>query len=548
MTTNRPMRRAMGTLVLAVGMLAYSAAGAGAVGVRPALLGVADSHAIKIKLTLPSPDQLRATLEALGVPKGAIPKLPADCKTPVGDLPTDGCTIEQVISLNQSSVGPGRATGTASLLAGLLQQSVSTTCTTSGCNESQSMGQKIEKILDPIIKGGIGTVKVAGADSMAKGLRTSVNSTGLVHVDLSLANLIGPGGLLAVVGENLNTLTSTVNDLLDSNINPALEQLFKLAPILKDTLKDFGEVGPIKHIPTLTNTSLLNLDVLTGNASVQPGANRFVAQSESRVSDIHILGTWLTIDSIVAKAQAFVDLNSNQKLAAVDPESPAFGKDAQKVFSSLPVDATRSLGLTAIDLAGLLKIGGGTRASIEEKLMNNAGVLLVEQTLREHEKDLPGTEKSIEDLIAAIDILTNTAGITVDRIKGFRDVPKSFHAGSITSHPDARTTETDSDANLNLKAESLSDMIRILVAPKIPLVQNGFTPAGSLVPRLGPEDYVPTGLKLEIDLPRAHAMVAQGAAVLGFHIARTGVPGVRWLAVIMLVGAAVMIRKFALSK
>jgi hypothetical protein len=502
------LRQGAAAFAVAIGIMAITGTGAsaGALGLPEILNGRADSQALRIDLLLPSTDSLNGALAKLGVPTTVLP----------GGLL--GNKFTQIVSLNHGEVARSatasvadHASGFAAPLQGLLggADKVESRCDSPACGGAKSSSAVEINVLNEVIPGGLGTIRVAGADSITRSMVDTRNVSGLADVNLSLKNLFAIPEL-APLAEALQMLTETVNDTVLPLINPTLDDV---GDLLADTLdgtplEGAATVGPINPIPDLTKVSLLDLSILDAIANVNPmtpksgpgkGVKGLQAQSSAKVANLDILGT---------------GKNAWAHLGAVGLTTSSF---ANGVAGS--AKANSDVEIVGADLGGLLGLSIPTDTLRD--LTNGTAVKEVVKTL-----GLPGDQEA--DLLATVDLIYNVAGITIT----------------------AFGEETDIDPKGNF-ANASAGTLAIRVEPKIPdpqaLLNN--SPAGAVVPKLSKSDYISTGLVLQVALPNASSAVSIGKVLPKTFPPppNTGV-GLPLLGAVVLMGSAILIRRFALAK
>lgn len=501
------LRRSAAALAVALGMMAIGGTGANAAsGVPDILNGVADSQALQIELQLPSTDSLNKALQELGLGAAAV--------LPNGLL---GNKITQTISLNHGEVlrnvrnnVADHAAGFAAPLQGLIGgvDKVATRCDGADCTQARSTSGLTVKVLDPVIPGGIGTIKIAGGDSITRSIIDTRNSSRLAEVNLRLAPLFEVQGLEAVA-DALNTLRETINEQVLTAVNPVLSDVGDAVDgLLEGTpLEDHVTVGPIKDIPDFTKVDLLDLEVLKSHADVRPftpksgagkGVTGLLATSSAKVANLDILGTgdnaWAHLGAVGLTTSSFA--NGVKGAAEGDADVQVVGADLGGLLGiDVPVDTLQDL------------TDGDAVKAVVEKL------------------GLPDAQEG--DLLAAVDLVYNIAGITINTFPVTRDV----------------------DPNGKF-AYANAGTLEIIVEPKIP-VPTALTnlPAGGLVPRLTEDDFVSTGLALKVTLPNANSGVSVGR-VKGGRITPPPTTGVAFplMGAVVLIGAALLVRRFALAK
>jgi hypothetical protein len=508
MKVTNTIRRASAVLTVAIAMLAVTGpANAAGTGLPVTLSGVADSQALRVQLTLPGVDALKAALLDAGVPVGSLPN------TGLG-----GITIDEKISLNHGEVAhnlqgvQNRASGFATAItgvlpvAGSLTQSVSSSCigTSSNCTGGTPVA-----LINQDLPADLGHLKVAGAESVTSDLLNTRNVTGLVDAKVDIASLIGQGAPLAQVGELLNTLTSTINTEVLPPVNDALGDLEKTlettlenaSPEVKAQLDKLVTLGTIEDLPDLRTVSLAELTVLGAKADVVSktinGVKGLNAISSSSVADVNILGGWASIEAVKILADSF----------------------ANGVKGAAKSDATSSI--VGAKLGGLLgaDIDG---ADIDAIIHPDNLKAAIRAAAEKYDLDA----NKAEDLVHALELVTNIAGIEA---KFFGTTENVDPAGKF--------------------ADATAGTLALIVEPKVPVLDTMFTLPGQTVPQF--KEYVSTGVRLRIDLPNASSAVSVAANVLNRRFpapkGRTGV-GTPFLVAFVLLGLAAGIRKFATSK
>ncbi|HVL32838.1 MAG TPA: hypothetical protein VM600_04580 [Actinomycetota bacterium] len=546
-------RKVAAVFAVALSVLVVSGSGAGAATTTTRVRGAAKSQAISVKVTLPSSAQLKTVLKGLGVDASAIPE-------------TKGITVEQVISLNSADVDPSSgAKGFAAALAGYadiaglarpeLNRSVSSSCASASCASREETAVLRKNLLEEAIPGGIGIIEIAGAESESSSNTSSINRTALARLNINLAKLIGPNAPLAAVGEALASLTTTVNNTVLPAVNPVLANVENtligaLPAAVRQEIDPIVTLGTINPIPDLRTVDLIDLTVLAGRADITPkktsgGVDLLTASSESKVTDVKILGNWATIGSVFAKATAHGPLKTTEEdlgtitfRRGTTPALPASGADAKKYadyqekakqfITKLPaelLDGKPVLDVQNINLGGLV----GVKLTAEDILdLNN-----VAKIRRILDGAIPANDAKTQ-VMNAFDLIARTSGITVDRVRG--GLQKDFNV--------AMSGGDRSQADAQFLVKAVSDTLRIRVEPKIPVgLKNVDLTKG--IPVLQDSDFVSTGISVEVTLPNADASVAQGK-VLGVEFARTGVT-TPFMAAFFLIGAAILVRRFALS-
>lgn len=499
MTKTTTMRKGAAALVLAVGVLAITGTGAGAAVESPAILdGFANSQALKIKLVVPALDDLKASLIAAGIPITAVP-----------NTNVAGVSLEQAISVNSGNARKQGATAASSGFAAagigaLVNRSARSSCSSSSCTEGESTAVLAKtQLLGPANPPtGIGSIEIAPSNSMSSTFLDTKNRTGLIAVELDARDLLGPNGTLSVVGNALTTLANTVNSAVLPVVNPAVQSfidtidgLDAIKPV-RDELYRYATLGQIKPLPDPAATKLLSLDVLSGTANVgqevRGNTNGLLSTASSNIADLKVLGGWVSVDSARLTSTAY----ANGTVASAD--------------------ATNNALIAGATLGGLLNVD---ISKSDLKRLTDPETL--KNVLRE---TVPGLDTQVEDVAAAIDLVYNIAGVSVDFLPSTKSV-----------QPNGRFARAEAGT------------LRITIAPQIPILANGVTPAGSAVPRLAADDYVPTGLKLTIDLPSTEVQASAGEVkCVGRCGSRTGV-GTAWGAIMLLFGGAFLVKRFGLA-
>lgn len=505
MTKTTMIRKGAAALVLAVGALAITGTGAGAAVTTPDTLdGFANSTALKVKLVVPSPDELKARLVAAGIPVSAIP-----------NTNISGITLEQAIAVNSGNARKqGSVTSAsgfaASAIGSLLNRSARSSCSRAACTEGESSTILPKTtLLGPVSPpAGIGSIEIGAADSMTSSFLDTKNRTGLVTVDLDARQLLGAGGSLSVVGNALTSLTSTVNNSVLPVVNPVIQTFIDtidgldVAKPVRDELYNYATLGQVKPLQDPTTTKLLSLDVLSSDANVvretQENTVGLKSTSSANIADLKILGGWVSVDSLKLSSLAYAN---------------AASATATATNNSTVVGATLG-GLVNVDISKSDLV----RLTDPETLSN-----VIRETV-------PGLDTQVEDVVAAIHLLYNIAGIKVELLPAVEE----------------KDVARDKSASV---AYAKAGTIRITVEPKIPVLANGVTPAGSAVPRFGADDYVSTGLSLTVDLPATEVKATAGTVKC---IGGPGCPpptgvGTAWGAILLLFGAAFTVKRFGFA-
>jgi hypothetical protein len=532
MKVRNSLRRSAAVFVVAVATFVAAGSGAQAAPALPSVLnGVADAQALHIELSLPTLPALQNTLsKVLGVPTAALPALPAQLTSL---LSTVG-NLDEVVSLNHGEVMHGvtksvdHALGFANPLTGTLDSvlktlgvnstAVSSSCTkNAGCTSSNPLPSQLQNGLNIALPAGLGSIKIAGAQSLTSNVLNTQNLTGLVDIKLGLSGLLGTGGALAPVGAAIKQLTDTLNTQVITAVNgalgPVIDQLngaiqqTPLAPVKAELDKLITLNKVINAIPDLTKADLLDLSVLTAGANVvkavgASGATGIMSSSNSKIANLDILklgnaNGWAHVDAINLATKAFAD-----------------GVKADSIASAVQ-------SITGGNLGGLLglHISNGDLADL---LNGKALTSTLQQVLKQ--ANVPANVG--DSLVGAVKMLYNIAGITVENVG----------------------TQIVKQANF---ASAKAGTLKITVAPKLPVLGSLSSLAGGAVPSLDSIKYVSTGIALQIELPNSSAMSAMGATVLPVHFntphARTGV-GTPFALAFILIGAAILVKRYALAK
>lgn len=501
------LRRAAAVVAASVAMMAIAGSGASAAstGLPVTVDAAAASQALRLKITLPSLAELEAILTKVTGQTVTLPDV---------DLPASIPTvIDQKISLNNATVlkslkGSNKAAGFAAATVGNLlpNANVATHCVKGGSCTDNTQSLIAQTLSLPA---GLGKVDVAAAKSSALSPTSSLNTTALAQVDLSLAELIKTAGL----SETLKTLTDIVNAQVLPVVNQQLaaaektinDLLAAQAPAIKKEIDKVITLGTIKDLPQLDKVGLLNLTVLAANANTSPktvgGVNGMLASARSKVTDLDILGGWATIDAVGLKSESYANGVKAQAKAQSDAE------------------------IVGLDLGGALGI------HVEEQdikdFLGDPSTLI--EAIAEDAPD--GLEEPFGEIVAALKLLQTIAGISFDFIE--------------------ESTMIDPKGQF---AKSSAGTMVLRIEPKIPTLdalKNATPGVGGVVPRLKESDYVSAGIRIQLELPSAATSVAVNNPVKGQLFrgpdAKSGV-GTPLLAVVMLLGAAFTIRRFALSK
>jgi hypothetical protein len=547
---SKSLRRSTAVLAVVLATFVASGSGAQAASLPEIANGVADSQALHLQIALPSVADLQNVLgAALGVDTSALPALPSA----VQNLLSTVSNVDEVISLNHGEVMHGvtrtinHAQGFATPLSGTLDSVLKTlglsgmTATSScsanaGCtsnNGLSSVGQTAGGAVDatkPVVitlPAGLGTIKLAGAQSITKNLLDTTNYTGLVDVKLGLAGLFGPNGVLSALRPALTSLQTAINDqalpqvnsvlqTVETNVNGLLDNT-ALAPVIapvKDELNKLVTIGDsINAIPDLTTADLLDLSILTANASVSKatgasGAIGVLSQSASKIANLDILKAagkqgWAHVDAINLGTKAFADGVKSDAIA--EATNNVVGGDLGGLLG---------IHISNADLVDLLN--GTAVTSTLQKVLTNAGL----------------DATSISSLMGAVNMLQNVIGIKVE------NVGTQVHKAAASAFAKAGT-------------------LRISVSPQVPVLSSlqsvlSTALSSQALPDFSKVKYVALGAKplLSIELPNASSVSAMGKTFgvsLPTPHARTGV-GTPFAVAFIMIGAAIVVRRFALAK
>jgi len=539
MKVRNSLRRSAAVLTVVVATFVAAGSGAQATPALPSILnGVADAQALHLKLALPTLAGLQNTLSSvLGVPTSALPALPAQLTSLLNSV----SNLDEVISLNHGEVMHGitktvdHALGFANPLTGSLDSVlktlgvnstvVSSGCTkNAGCTSSNALPSQLQNGLEIALPQGLGTIKIAGAQSITKNLTDTQNLTGLVNVKIGLSGLLGAGAPLAAVGDQLQKLTDTLNQQVISQVNKALAPVIStlqdkiaqtpLAPVQDELNKLVDLKGVINAIPDLTKADLVDLSVLTAGANVvksvgQSGATGVLSTSNSQIANLDILklgsaNGWAHIDAISLLTKAFADGVKSDAIA-----------EASSHATRGDIGGLLGLHISNNDLAGLLN--GTALSSTLQGVLTKAGV----------------DPAQVSQLTGAVNMLYKIAGITVQNVGTNIIKTASF-------------------------ASAKAGTLKITVAPQIPVLTDlvsslasGTAAASAL--NLNAIKYVPSGIVLSLELPNASAVSAMGnvkgvsCVSLCSHNPRTGV-GTPFAIAFILIGAAIVVKRYALAK
>jgi hypothetical protein len=575
--TNVMVRRSSAALMVALSMLLV--AGTSAHATENFESGGADAQALHLVLSIPSSDALKATLAQIGVPTDAIPTGLFKSQTLVIDVSSDHGALTVSGSQGSSTAlaysltdGSGKDTldsipVAGAAVKGLLPTNVSTSSSckwdvlthaiTSCASGDPVAAQSIT------IPNGLGTIEIAGARSTSATPLSTDNASSLVKIHLDLRPLFGTASALA---EPVKTATDTVNASVVPAVNTALKTV-------EDTVKPNDFVpgltfSTMKNLPSIATVPLLDLTVLPGGASVNagPGAKKVTASATSEIVDLSVLGGWLNLKAVEAKADAsysvptLPDLDASAKAIAKLAATDYKGAQAQLAAIN---KAIRAAGPAKPDANRSLDVGGGTVGGIANldlaKVIDNFNgaapivkrVLATPALASVHDAIAPAAN----ELVAAATLADQISGISIGRNFGskFHKDGKVGTLLTMTNKNNRIRVEVPSQGEPDkevLAASAVSDQLTLDVAPKLPKLSalTAVPSAAGIVPRLGKSDFVPSGVTLHVDMPKAAAHLGNGNVLaLGVARARTGV-GTHAFAALLLIGAAIVVKKYALTK
>ena len=240
-----------------------------------------------------------------------------------------------------------------------------------------------------------------------------------------------------------------------------------------------------------------NVTPFTPTSGPGKGVKGLKAASHAKIANLDILGTgkdaWAHVGAVGLTTESFA--NGVKGVASAGADVEIVGANVGGLLGlDVPTDLLRDL----------------TNGNAVKEVIKNLG--------------LPEED----ELLAAVDLIYMTAGITIDTF--------------------GEVTNVDPKGNF---ANASAGTLAITVEPKIPnpTAVLASLDAGDIVPRLGKSDFVSTGLILKVTLPNASSAVSMGK-VLSEDFPpppRTGV-GTPLMAGVVLIGAAAMVRRFALAK
>ncbi|MFN2613604.1 MAG: hypothetical protein ABR552_02155, partial [Actinomycetota bacterium] len=310
----------------------------------------------------------------------------------------------------------------------------------------------------------------------------------------------------------------------------------------------------LKHIPLLSDTKLLSLEILGSHADIgKTSSGLFQALGKASVADVKVLddaanGPFVSIGSVAVNSNSTIDLNPPSVSLNNTSASSILNKTAKDAVSKLNLVRTPGdLQLTGVQLGGLV-----SALKFEDNLIDSAGY----QKLRD---GIKGTVDSVQpgladEILSPFDIAYYTAGIDMKKHDGSvftKDGKYNAESNNFTQRVGTQTLTTNNAkvSGSDFGGGAISPYLTLTVAPQIPnlAVLKRLNTDGHVLPPIDPaSDFQPTGLKLNVGFPKATTEVAQGAVVLGIKFQKTGI-GISWLAVMMLMGAAVGVKKFALG-
>lgn len=461
--------------------------------------GKAYAQALEVIVNIPSAAELQAALVEAGYPVGALPGL---------DLGRTTQTL--VIASNHGEMtktgDEGFSKGWAAPLLGSQSRPKSETrCATATCVDNASVLASQVKLPAPL---DLGTIDIAGALSKSEGIFKTRNRTGAVDVGLNLGKLIGEGAVLAPIGAALETARTTINGPVRTQANSAIDKIVStldsLKPLdpIRDELDHYVTLGHLDPIPDLRTVDLLRTTVLSGNASLadQSAGDRLGVEAVglTKIVDLSVFGGLVSADSISVKAEAFANGKKGLARAAATPDADVLN----------------------VNLAGLLKVH--LSSADLDRILNPE---TLKTPTRDTLKQL-GLTAAVESIENAIDLSYNIAGVSVEHLESASSAGPS---GTVAS------------------AEANS--FRLRIAPTLPKLA-ALTRGGAGIPKLAKSDFVPTGLSITIELPRATAAVASPTAFGVCIESCTPITGVENKAIfgMLLLGLALGVRRFAFSR
>lgn len=504
MTKNRSLKT-LGLLSTgAFALFALTAPSAGAAGIPRVMYAQADSKALTVTVNIPTLAELKGALVAAGAPIDALPT--------VDTLPS----LDQAITISRTgaTANHGRdelgAGGFADPLGGVLSEvsALETHCTDASCDSKKSHLPIRLDLPSPVA---LGHIDIAGAVSQSLTNLSSSQKVGLADIDLSLAPLLDDGRTLAAVGDALDQVTATINTTVLPPVNTAIDNVKSVVDgiaVLQPLKKEIDRVITVDHVkplPALSKSDLVTGTVLASTSKVTDEVKGAMtgmrATAGSTIVDLKVLGGWISADSIKVAATAY----------------------ANSVKGSNEAVAESKMDVLNASLGGLL----GIHVSADDLIHladSNTLKTVARDTLIE-----AGVPAAITDLENAIDILYTTAGVRIEKIANEELLGPS-----------------------GITASASANSMRIVVEPMLPKVSALTarpTNGAMAVPALTKADYVPTGIRIAVDLPTAFATV--GATVTESFCVGSCVPisGLEshWLFAIALLGGALAVRRFVLN-
>lgn len=491
-------------------LTAPGASAAAAVKMPRVLDGFSDTQAIKVTLKVPSIPQLRAAMLAAGLPVDALPAV--DVSEPlvkVIEIATNHG--EAVRSVDDNDRISTKASGFSLPLrdgattAGLTATHCkAATCTGEDANATKA-AQRIE------LPAALGHVDVAGASSRTLTHLSTDQRTAAIDLNVSLESVLATealGALRTALGTLTTQLNSTVVPQLNSTIDTVkttVDGVAALAP-LKEELDRVITIDHVKPIANLSEVSLLTGRVLSGSSTIATkdagGMTGLLSTSESEIVNLELLDGWASVGSIKVAAEAF----------------------ANSVKGLNTAKATSEMDVANVDLGGLL----GIHLSADDLIHLTQSATL--KNLVKDTAEAAGVKQDLTQIENAIELVYDTAGISVVRLDN---------------------TNRENIGRSGALSEATANSMMIQIAPKFPNVaklQSGL--ASGTIPALADSDYVPTGLSLTVELPRAEAVVRATSVqsiCVGSCVPITGL-GTPWMVALSMIGLAILVRKFALAR
>lgn len=529
-------------VLVALAMLLVAGPGAQAANISTIKNAKADAQALHIVLNIPSSDALKATLKAIGVDVSAVP-----------DGLTTAQTLEIAVSKDHGAVTLAGATGSSTVLAVSLNGqpldqmnvSVSSSCEKASCAGKAAVAEQTVPLPNDI-----GYVTLTGAKSDSTSKTSTLNETALVKVHIDLQPLFK--GTLAPLAGPVTQATDTVNTSVLPPVNGALDTIEKALPTTEPI--PGVKLGTIRNLPSPATVPLLDLTVLPGGATIKNG---IVAEATAQIEDLSVLGGWLNMKTVTATAMASTsksvptDLNAAVTAIAKRARTDLAGAQAMAADVNRQLAADKKK-LPSAKAASDLVLGGGSLAGLatvdaNKLLAGFAGIAPIVNNL------VPDAAPDVKaELIAAATLADQIAGISISRVAGDK--------GTITTEKtpeqqikverigrNIRVGLSDEDAVASaFSAHAESDQMVLNVAPNLPKLDALAAKAG-VVPALSKSDFVASGIVLRVEMPKASAQLGNTTEVLGVAFARTGV-GSHVMLAVLLIGAAVLVKKFAFTK